>query len=218
MGKLHKFYCSKPWRDLSYLLKIKARGKCTRCGKDKLDVKFLIGHHKIELTEKNVDDPNISLNPELIEIICEKCHNKEHRRFGYTQKVYIIWGSPLSGKTTMVRDLIQYGDIAVDMDSLWQAITFQPEYVKPNNCRFNIFKVRDSLLEQVKTRYGNWYDAYVIGGYPDKYERERLSKELGAELIYCESTKEECIKRFYEGDKPESWLKYIEDWWDRYEW
>lgn len=216
MDKLHAFYCSKTWRDLSYVLKVKAEGKCNRCNRHKIDINCLIAHHRIELTEENVDDANISLNPDLIEIICDRCHNREHRRFGYKQKVFIVWGSPLSGKSTLVRDMMRYGDIVIDLDALWQAITFQPKYVKPNNCRFNVFKLRDELFDQIKTRYGKWCDAYIIGGYPDKYERERLAQTLGAELIYCESTKEDCLKRLHESDKPKEWERYIEAWWDEY--
>jgi predicted kinase len=216
MDKVHLFYCSKPWRDLSYRLKIEAKGRCSRCGEVIEDFSQLIGHHKIELTEDNVDDPNISLNPIHIEIICFNCHNKEHRRFGNKQHVYIVYGSPLSGKSTLVRELMQHGDIVLDMDALWQAVTFQPEYIKPKNVRFNVFKIRDDILDQIKTRYGQWYDAYIIGGYPDKYERERLAQSLGAEFIYCESTKEECIKRLEQSNKPKQWLEYINDWWEKY--
>jgi hypothetical protein len=216
MNKLHQFYCSKAWRDLSFRLKIERGGKCERTGEVFADMSQLIAHHKIELTEDNVDDPNISLNPNNIEIISFNEHNKEHRRFGYKQNVYIVYGSPLSGKTTLVRELMSYGDLVLDIDSLWQAVTFQPEYVKPTNCRFNIFALRDNLLDQIKMRYGQWYTAWVIGGYPEKYERERLANTLGAELIYCECTKEECLERLEQSNKPESWREYIIDWWERY--
>jgi len=216
MDKLHQFYCSKPWRDLSYSLKIKANGKCNRCGETLLDFSKLIGHHKKELTEDNVDNPEIALNPELIEIICHLCHNKEHRRFGNKQNVYIVYGSPLSGKNTLVRELMQYGDIVLDMDALWQALTLQEAYIKPKNVRFNVFAVRDNILDQIKTRYGQWYDAYIIQSLPEKYERERLSKELGAELIYCEATREECLKRRIESKRPEVWDKYINEWFEKY--
>lgn len=216
MDKLKKFYWSKTWRELSYKLKIERNGKCGRSGEIFLDFSKLIAHHKIELTEDNVDDPNIALNPDNIEIISHKEHNKEHRRFGNKRNVYIVYGSPLSGKTTMVKEIMQYGDIVLDLDEIWKALSFQEEYIKPNSLKFNVFKARDDLLDQVKTRYGNWYDAYIIGGYPDKYERERLADSLGAELIYVDSTKEECIKRMTNSNKPSSWLKYIEDWWDHY--
>lgn len=216
MDKLHQFYCSKAWRDLSYSLKIAAGGKCNRCGETLLDFSKLIGHHKTELTEDNVDNPEIALNPELIEIICHDCHNKEHRRFGNKQNVYIVYGSPLSGKNTLVKELMQYGDIVLDMDALWQALTLQEAYVKPKNVRFNVFAVRDSILDQIKTRYGQWYDAYIIQSLPEKYERERLAKELGAELIYCEATKEECLERRIKSGKPEIWDEYINKWFDEY--
>ncbi len=191
-----------------------------RCGFapiTKEDWKLLIGHHKEELTEDNVNDPRVALNPDKIEIICIDCHNRDHRRFGHKQQVYIVWGSPLSGKTTAVRQMMQYGDIVLDMDLLWQALTLQPEYIKPNNVRFNVFAIRDALLDQIKTRYGQWYDAYIIGGYPDKYERQKLAESMGAELVYCESTKDECLKRLHDSGKPKGWEKYIEDWWEVFE-
>lgn len=217
MDKLKTFYNSKAWRELAHNLKIAAGGRCEQCGKIVLDFSYLIGHHKIVLTEDNVDNPAVSLNPEHIEVICLDCHNKEHRRFGHNKHAYIVWGSPLSGKTTTVRQMMQYGDIVLDVDALWQAVTMQPEYIKPDNCRFNIFALRDNLLDQIKTRYGQWYDAYIIGGYPDRYERERLAQSLGAEIIYCESTKAECIDRLIKSGKPKAWEKYIGEWWEVFE-
>lgn len=216
MDILHNFYCSIPWRSLSFKLKIERGGKCNRCGRIFDDMKYLIGHHTIELTEANVNDPSVALNEELIEIICHDCHNKEHRRFGHEHNIYVIYGSPLSGKTTLAMELMRYGDIVLDLDALWQAVSFQPDYIKPNNLRFNVFALRDALLDQIKTRYGDWYDAYIIGGYPDKYERERLIQTLGGQLIYCESTRDECMSRISSSDKPQKWTEYIEDWWERY--
>lgn len=217
MDKLHAFYTSKSWRDLSYRLKIERGGKCERTGEIFADMSQLIGHHKIPLTEDNVNNPHIALNPDNIEIISFAEHNKEHHRFGNAKKVYIIWGSPLSGKTTLVRELMSYGDFVIDMDALWQAVSFQPEYVKPNNLRFNIFKLRDELYDQVKTRYGQFYNAYIIAGLPDKYERERLAQSLGAELIYCDSTMQECLERRERSGKPVVWDGYIREWYEQYE-
>lgn len=217
MDRLHQFYCSKVWRELALKLKIERGGKCERTGTVFADLSQLIAHHKIELTDDNVDDPYIALNPDNIEIISREEHNKEHRRFGNKKNVYIIYGSPLSGKTTLVKELMGYGDLVLDLDSLWQAVTMQDRYTKPNNIRFNVFKMRDDLLDQVKKRYGNWYDAYIIGGYPDKYERQRLAEELGAELIYVESTKDDCIERVSKTGRSMQWIEYIEDWWEKYE-
>lgn len=220
MDKVHSFYCRKPWKELSCRLKVERGGKCERCGfiaASKEEWAQLIGHHKVELTEDNIDNPAISLNPDLVEIICLDCHNAEHKRFGHRKQVFIVWGSPLSGKTTAVREMMRYGDIVLDIDRLWSAVTMQPEYVKPDNCKYNIFALRDNLLDQIKTRHGQWYIAYVIGGYPDKTDRERLAQSLGAELIYCESTMQECLDRRRESGRPEKWDEYIKSWWADYE-
>lgn len=214
-GKLHAFYCSKVWRELTYRLKVEAKGKCNRCGRYP-GIEYLRGHHTIRLNENNVDNADVSLNPDLIEVICLKCHNKEHKPFVKQRHVYIVYGCPLSGKSSLVREIMESGDIVLDMDALWEAVTFQSEYDKPDNCKYNIFKLRDDLLDQIKTRFGRWHDAYVIGGYPDKYERERLAQTLGAELIYCESTKEECLERRLKSGRPEEWDEYITKWWERY--
>lgn len=217
MDILHAFYCSKPWRELAYRLKVQRGGRCERTGLIFDDLSQLIAHHKKELTEDNVNNPDIALNPDNIEIISFAEHNKEHRRFGHRKKVYIVWGSPMSGKTELVRQLMNWGDIVLDIDSIWEAVTMQPRYTKPDNVRFNVFAVRDNLLDQIKTRHGQWYDAYVIGGYPDKYERQRLADMLGAETIYCESTREECLERRVKSKRPDSWDKYINDWWGEHE-
>ena len=53
----------------------------------------LILHHKIFLTEENVHDYNISLNPENIMIVSHKTHNQIHEKLGHTKReIYIVFG------------------------------------------------------------------------------------------------------------------------------
>jgi len=214
MVNLKSFYSSKAWRELTYLLKVERGGRCERCGYRPLHFSRLIGHHKKHLTELTVGDSSIALNPDNIEIICFKCHNKEHRRFGNKQNVYIVYGSPFSGKSELVRELMQPGDIVMDIDKLWEAVTYCND--KVNSIKYNVFGLKACLMDQIKTRYGKWVDAYIIGGYPDKYERDRLAEDLNGVLIYCESTKEECIERCASSGKPAVWNDYIEGWWEKY--
>ena len=44
----------------------------------------IILHHKIELTEENVNDYDISLNPQNIMIVSHKTHNYIHNKLGYS--------------------------------------------------------------------------------------------------------------------------------------
>ena len=222
---LAEFYTGREWRLFRYALIMERGCECEKCRLVVEDTSRLIGHHIIELTLENVNDPMISLNPDNVRLVCDKCHNTmEHTRFAKVnapKRVYLIYGSPLSGKTTLARQLMERGDIAVDIDRIYEAITLLPAYDKPNNVRFNVFAIKNLLLDQIKTRYGKWYNAYIIGGYPEKMERERLRDELRAEIIYCECTKQDCLAALY-NDKTrarvaDQWKKYIDDWWERFQ-
>lgn len=216
-GISKQFYASKEWRQLRDSLIIKRNMTCEKCNGHFIDTSNLIGHHKEELNENNINNPDVTLNEDNIEIICFDCHNKEHRRFGYNKKkVYVVYGPPLSDAKRYVEEVSLYGDLIVDVDRLYEAISNQPLYIKPDNLRFNIFRVRDTLIDNIKTRYGHWCDAYIIGGYPDKFERERLQKELNAELICCDISKEECYKRVEEEGRSSDWYGYIDKWFDKY--
>jgi predicted kinase len=215
---LDSFYKSDKWTKLISGLKLErldAEGNliCDYCGKPITKAYDCIGHHKIELTEDNVNDFSISLNPDNISLIHFKCHNKIHQRFeGFRQNVYLVYGSPCAGKTTWVRENANDDDLILDIDSLWTAICKADRYHKPNRLKKNVFGIRDCIIDQIRTRTGNWRNAYVIGGYALRTERDRLINLLGATPIYIESTKEECLSRA----NTEEWKEYIADWWDSY--
>lgn len=213
-----QLYTSKAWTQLRFNLIIERGPKCQRCGKIMVYTSKLIGHHKTPLSPLNIHDMNITLNPDNVELLCSECHNHEPRHFssGNRHNVYIVYGSPLSGKATLVNQLAEYGDMMLDIDKLFECISGQALYDKPNNLRFNVFALRDKMLDMIKTRYGKWHDAYVVGGYPNKQERERIASELGAELIYVESTKDECMARVVTSGKSGDWYGFIDKWWRDY--
>lgn len=211
-----RFYASKAWRELRFNLILQRGQVCARCGRLIGNTSLLIGHHKIHLTKDNISDCEITLNPKNIDLICFDCHNAEHRRYGEgAHQVYIVYGSPLSGKRALVNQLFERGDMLLDIDALYQSVSGLPLYDKPNNLRYNVFALRDKTLDMIATRYGQWHDAYVIGGYPTKEERERLAAKLGAQLVYCEATREGCLQRAAQrGVAAAEWTAYVEKWWD----
>lgn len=186
---------------------------CEYCGKPIVKRYDCIGHHKTELTEDNVNDYTISLNPDNIELIHFKCHNMIHQRFeGYQKNVYLVYGSPCSGKSTWVRSIANNDDLILDIDSIWESICISDKYHKPNRLKANVFGIRDCILDQIRTRTGMWRNAYVIGGYPLRSDRDRLCDLLNAEAIYIEATKEECMSRAINDE----WKTFIQDWFDDY--
>ncbi len=225
MFTLQSFYRSTEWKTLLKQLKIDRLNDdgeiiCEYCNRPITKAYDMIGHHKVELTDANVNDFNISLNPDNISFVHHRCHNYIHNKLGYAvREVFLVYGAPLSGKTTWVNNNMNEGDLVIDMNNIWQCISGCNRYVKPNKLKSVAFKVRDSLLDAVKYRYGKWNNAYIIGGYPLSSERERLCKELGAREVFIESDREECISRLNDSELslfPNDYIKYIDDWFAKY--
>ena len=223
---LHSFYKSRDWQDLLTIIKGQRTDEngfivCEYCKKPIVRTYDCIGHHKEQLTEENYRDSRISLNPENIMLVHHKCHNIIHDRLGMCKErqVFIVYGSPLSGKSTWIKGNMATGDLVIDMDNIWQCISGCERYVKPNRLKSVVFAVRDTLIESVRYRRGKWLNAYIAGGYPYQGERERLADMLGAREIHIDTDKDTCLKRLMEckyRDKNE-WQQYIEDWWQQYE-
>jgi hypothetical protein len=221
---LKNFYKSKEWTQFRMML-IQQRGPiCSRCGSIIPDSVNLIGHHKVELTPENVYDATISLNPEKVDLICFDCHNREHRRFGYqnqSRQVFLVYGPPLSGKTTFVKQNMERGDLVVDLNLIYESVTMLPGYDKPDVLRPNVFGIRNLLIDQIRTRFGKWHDAWIVGGYPDKYQRDKLIEELGAQPIFCDVSKDECVARLQAEEslryRKAEWAGYIDKWFEQYQ-
>lgn len=217
-------YTSREWRELLSIIKLerlndKGQNVCEFCGYPIVRAYDCIGHHTIVLDESNYMDANISLNPELIQLVHHRCHNIIHNKLGYAQRqVYVVYGSPLSGKTTWVRDNMAEGDLIIDIDSIWECLSGCDRYIKPNRLKQNVFGVRNQLIDMVRVRNGKWLNAYIVGGYPLISERERLIKSLGAREIFIDTDKETCLKRLKECNdrNQEEWEMYIQDWWEKY--
>lgn len=184
---------------------------CEHCGKPIVRKYDCIGHHVIELTEENYQNAEISLNPDNIMLVHHKCHNKIHDRLGLSRvkQVFLVYGSPLSGKSTWVKDNMTCGDIVVDIINIWRCISNNNG--KPNRLKSNVFGIRDELIRMVRMRQGKWLNAYIVGGYPLISERERLIKSLGAREIFIDTPKEICLARANDEQ-----IQYVEDWWTRY--
>lgn len=219
---LNSFYASDIWINFRLSLIAERGPYCQKCGKLIANHIEIIGHHKIPLTPENVHDHTISLNPENVDLVCFVCHNEIENRFGHhsIRGIYIVFGAPLSGKHTFVQQRVSRGDIIVDMDRLYSAMSGLPYYDKPDCLLSNVRGIHNLLIDNIKTRYGKWNSAWIIGGYADRFKRERLADDLGAELIFCNVSQEECLRRL-EADvdrryRKDEWRGYIEEWFERY--
>lgn len=223
---LSDFYRSKEWADFRLCL-IEERRAADGfiydevTGKPIIKAYDIIAHHKIELSLDNVNDANISLNPDNIQLVSFRTHNEIHERFGrWTRHIYLVYGCPLSGKAEYVKERAGIHDLIIDIDKIYACISNNPLYMKSGRLYDNMRSVYEALLDDVKYKRGKWINAFIIGGFPYKGERERFCNEYKAEGIYIDCTEEEALARlqvYSDGRDVKEWSNYISTWFNRYQ-
>ena len=222
---LGTFYKSKTWqkfREQVIMERIERDGEiiCEECGKAIIHKYDCIAHHKQFLTDQNVNDFSVSLNPDNIALVHHRCHNKLHDRWqggnhgGYVRRtkiVYLVWGSPCAGKSTYVDSVMEDGDIIVDIDRIYKAIS----NTRSDRLFPSVMQIYRSMIDMVKTRNGAWNNAWVVRTLPLSSERERLAKELDAELIFIDTDKETCLERARH--RQEGYDQVVLKWWDKFQ-
>lgn len=218
-------YLSQKWQRLRLQLITESNGICGECG-GSFASEYLRVHHKTELNEFNVKDAETVYGRDNLQVVCAGCHNRMHDRASgrhETNKpernVYIVAGAPMSGKTTYVSDVATPYDLIVDMDKLFNAVSINPIYEKPGELFPAVAAARDALYDMIQTRGGKHHNSYIITGRR-LIELERLCRQMSAELIIIESTREECIERLkadHSGRDKQKWAGYIASWFDENE-
>ena len=77
-----KLYNSAKWKKIRHFVLMRDFYICRVCGEPNCDTV----HHIVELTPMNINDPNITLNPENLITLCNQCHDEVHGR-NYRQEV-----------------------------------------------------------------------------------------------------------------------------------
>ena len=222
---LSAFYTSDEWKEFRKVI-IEQRTKPDGyvydeiTGKPIVKAYDIILHHKTELTLENVNDANITLNPENIQVVSFRTHNELHNRFGtWTRHVYLIYGCPLSGKSSYVKERAGIHDLIIDIDKIYACISNNPLYVKSGRLYDCMDAVKQALFDCIKYKRGKWINCFIIGGFPFKGERERIATEYGAEEVFIDCDKETALSRLQavqDGRDKKEWSKYIEVYFERF--
>lgn len=220
---LFSFYRSSEWEGLRKTItteRVNEHGDllCEYCGEAIVRPYDAICHHVQELTESNVHDAMISLNPDNIQVVHHRCHNKIHDRWqggipSGTRHIYVVWGSPCAGKSAYVQANAGRNDLVVDIDRLYDALGVDDNR---SAVKSNVLSVYRSLIDMVKTRNGRWRTAWIVRTLPYQIDRERIIKEIGGgELIHIDTPMVECL----EGAKNRGgdWEAWVQEYWSRYQ-
>lgn len=177
---------------------------------------------------RGIEDP-LRLDADNLQTLCRECHSRKTARedggFGGNKgNVIVICGSPGSGKSTYVENNMKDGDIRIDLDYIFQALSGLPLFHKPKNnyCKSSMFsivmKVYDVLLSELEKNRN--VRAWIITSQTNRQKREELKNRFNAKVIVLETPKEECIYRLKNDmrrDDGTDWQEVIEKWWLMYE-
>jgi predicted kinase len=133
--------------------------------------------------------------------------------------VYIIYGSPASGKTTYVKKHMAYGDLVVDLDLIKQSLSMSNKTETPDNLLSVALSVREHLYQLIVSKQFHCKNVWVVASLPLAQERNELKERLDAQLVFVEASEEDCIKRAMADDErvdKDKQIAVIRKWFKKY--
>lgn len=232
------FYDSPAWRRTREAYLQSKHYICEDCGGAASVV-----HHITYIKPWNVNNPEITLNWDNLKAVCEKCHAQEHaqdlkKRGGEARRngvafdeegnlikqanVFLICGSPASGKTTYVAEHKCSNDLVVDVDYICAALAGETGNVHLDHKPILsvALEVRELLYQIIQTRRGKWERAFVITTVADVREMKAVADELRAEVVLMETTLQECLQRIANdpsrAHNKRTQEKIVKEWFEKY--
>lgn len=127
--------------------------------------------------------------------------------------VYLIYGSPCSGKSTYVKEHIKSGDIVCDVDRLYSAISFNEEHQTELYAQEVASGLYKELIGIIRDRKGNWKNAYVVSlANTDERLKTEMERINADEAIFIDAPYEVCMERAKERPFYFEWL--IQEWFE----
>lgn len=128
--------------------------------------------------------------------------------------VFLIYGSPCSGKSTYVKEHKKDGDIVCDVDRLYSALSYNEEHQTELYAQEVASMLYKSLLAIIHDRQGNWKNAYVISIANTKERVKAEAEQINAdECIFIDTPYEVCMERAK--DRPPYFPWIIQEWFER---
>lgn len=125
--------------------------------------------------------------------------------------IYLVYGSPCSGKSTYIKEHMNDGDIVCDVDLLYEAIGCRKAHDADLWVHETALKLKNTLLGIIRDRDGMWKDAYVVSTANTeekiKKDKERINAD---ECIFVDTPYDVCMERAK--DRPQYFKYLIEEW------
>lgn len=134
--------------------------------------------------------------------------------------ITLVAGPPCSGKTSYVAERAVRGDLVLDSDALYRALSGLPLHDRPEQLRPFVWAAFWSVLRE--TRSSHIGTAWVIHSAASKARRQDYRQLNRATVVVLETPATLCAARArerYQQDDPrlEQTLQWIDEWWATYE-
>ena len=127
--------------------------------------------------------------------------------------VYLICGSPCSGKSTYIKAHMQRGDLICDVDLIYGAISGQDPHDAELYTHEIACMMHDGLKDIIRDRLGGWKDAYVVSlaNTTEKMKRDK-ERVRADEVVLVDTPYEVCMERAKE--RPPFFVWLIQEWFE----
>lgn len=127
--------------------------------------------------------------------------------------VYLIYGSPCSGKSTYIKEHIQRGDLVCDVDLIYGAITNSDQHNAELYTHEVACQLDSALKEIIRERKGNWKNAYVVSLANTEEKLQKAKDQINAdECIFIDTPYKVCMERAK--DRPFYFQWIIQEWFE----
>jgi predicted kinase len=134
------------------------------------------------------------------------------------QKVYLVYGAPFAGKSEYVRKHMKHGDFVLNMEDLFMSFSGS-KYDFPQALFGNVCDIRDFVIDKIARGEINARTVWVIEQLPERSRRENRAKQLHAEQIFIEASREDCVSRVHRAAKCKNkdlFFRLIAKWFENY--
>ncbi len=127
--------------------------------------------------------------------------------------VYLIFGSPCSGKSHYIKEQMQTDDLVCDVDDIYSAISGNDAHDADLYVHEVALELRQHLLDIIRDRKGGWKNAFVpsIANTAEQVraEAERIKAD---EIVFIDIPYEVCMERAK--DRPDYFRWLIAEWFE----
>lgn len=125
--------------------------------------------------------------------------------------VYLVYGSPCSGKSTYINEHLQRCDLVCDVDHIYSAITMQNPHDAELYTHEVACQLANTLADIIRDRKGNWKNAYVVSIANTAEKLQEAKERVNAdEAVFIDTPYEVCMDRAKE--RPFYFQFLIEEW------